>query len=424
MKILTYISDIIWGIPSVALILGVGIFLTVALRCPQARRLGEIFRSPGAGGSAFRALTTSLAATVGTGSVIGVASAIAIGGPGAVFWLWVSAFFGTACAYAEGVLSIRFRHENPREGGIWTALEDGLGAGRLAKAYAAFTVLASFGMGCMVQTSSAADAINSQFGISHKFTGIFCMILLILCLFVRNFAGKLCEKAVPVLGGIYIFGALFIILKNAEALPEVFLRIVRCAFGIKPIAGAAAGYGIKRAMSVGCRRGIFSNEAGLGTTAPVHAASDMDDPDRQGLMNILEVIIDTFVICTLTALAILCSGADKVMGISETEMVVSAAESAFDRISGQIVACSVAAFSIATAVGWSQIGMAAAKYLSGRFLTYYKMAYALSAMAGALLSLDAVFKLSDIFNGLMMVPCLTAIILLRGEVIHAERRKN
>lgn len=428
MSILQKISDAIWGIPTVVLILGVGLVFTAALRFPQLFRLRDIITSPRSvdrkgGVSPFQALSTALAATVGTGSIIGVATAITLGGAGAIFWLWVSAFFGMAVAYAEGVLSIKYRRHAPREGGIWYALRDGLDAPKVAAVYAVFCVLASFGMGSMAQTNSAAMALGSEWRIPPAVCGIACAVLLVFCLFHGGFAGRLCEKLIPLLAGLYVIGALAIIVKNHAALPDVFKNIFTSAFGIRPAAGGIAGYSVKTVISVGCRRGVFSNEAGLGTTASVHAASETDDPDRQGLMNMLEVIIDTFVICTLTALAILCAGAEST-GLQGAEMVTRCAESVFGDAAGKVVAVSIAGFSLATAVGWSQIGSHAAKYVFPKAQSAYKMLFLASAFLGTLLSLDAVWQLSDIFNGLMVIPCMTALILLSKDVLSAKTPKT
>ena len=434
MKTLTILSDLIWGLPTVALILGVGIAYTAALRLPQIIRLKKIFLSCRDDStrqkkqsektlSPLQSLSTALAATVGTGSVIGVATALTLGGPGAIFWLWVSAFFGMSVAYAEGVLSIKYRKtvSGVRTGGIWYALSDGLDAPNAAKIYAVFCVLASFGMGSMAQTNSAATALWEEFSLPPIFCGGAVAILLGLCLFKSaKFSGKLCEWIVPLLAGLYVVGALAIIITNFSTLPSVFNMIFTSAFGLKPAAGGVIGFSVKTAISVGCRRGVFSNEAGLGTTAPVHAASTVDDPNRQGLMNMLEVIIDTFVICTLTALAVLCSGAYP-GGADGAELIIESAQNVFGGLSGKLVSLSIAGFSLATAIGWSQIGLAAAKYLLPKQRTSYKIAFIISAFLGTVMSLEAVWQLSDIFNGLMVIPCMATLILLFPEVIKVSK---
>lgn len=430
-KILEFISGAVWGLPTVALIVGAGGYFTIRLGLPQLR-LKSIFGSWRGGESSgekaaspFQSLSTALAATVGTGSVTGVATALTLGGPGAIFWLWVSAFFGMAVAYAEGYLSVKYRQNLPdgsRRGGIWFALRDGLGAGKTAAVYALFCLLASFGMGSMAQTNSAAEALFGEFSLPKPICGLVCAALIACCMAGSGgFARKLCEGAVPLLAGLYVTGAAAVIAANFSALPSVFSEIFGCAFGLKQAAGGAAGFAA--AVSVGFRRGVFSNEAGLGTTAPVHGASSVDDPERQGMMNMLEVIVDTFVICTLTALALLCSGAYP--GTAEgAEMVVQSAKTVFGGLSGKLVAAETAGFAIATAVGWSQIGLSAADFLLKRGKSLYKAAFILSAFCGTLFGAGAVWQISDIFNGLMAIPCLTALILLRREIKLTFSRSN
>ena len=424
MEILSKISNAVWGLPTAALIVSAGLLYTLSGGFPQIRRFKEIlfsFRGEARQTehlSPFQSLSTALAATVGTGSVTGVAAALSLGGPGAIFWLWVSAFFGMAVAYAEGSLSIKYRRtvSGKRVGGLWLALEDGLGAKKTARVYAAFCVLASFGMGSMAQTNSAALALKDGFSIPPAVFGVFAAAVLFLCLFSRiGFAARLCEASVPLLAGLYVAGAAAVIIFNAKRLPEALESIFLSAFGLKQAAAGTAGYAVKTAVSVGFRRGVFSNEAGLGTTAPVHAASSVESPDAQGLMNMLEVFIDTFVICTLTALAILCSGAYP-SGENGAALVIKSAESVFGGVSGKLISLSLAGFATATAIGWSQIGLSAANYLCPGQNTLYKAAFLLSALGGTVMGLDAVWQISDIFNGLMAIPCLCAVILLFPEV--------
>lgn len=418
MDILEKLSDIIWGLPTALLILSLGIWLTVKFRAPQLREVGGMFRAFGGGKSdgknlsASQSLASALAATVGTGSVIGVASAITAGGAGAIFWLWVSAFFGMAIAKAEGELSIIYREETggKRRGGIWYALRDGLHKPHLAKIYAFLCVGASFGMGCAVQTNSAAEAMEDGFGLRPELCGIVLAAILFLCLIGQGFAGRLCEKAVPFMAGLYILGAMIIILRNCEKLPAVFSEIFSEAMGLRQAASGFSGYALSRALSVGCRRGIFSNEAGLGTTAPLHGSSQNDSPKVQGQMNMLEVVIDSFVICTLTALAILTSGAN--LSLEGSSLVTAAAQSVFGKTAVRLVPLCISLFAAATAVGWSQIGLSAAEYAAPKLTTLYRAAFIFCAFAGSVMSLKAAWTLSDIFNGLMAFPCIYAVFLL------------
>ncbi len=420
MSLLNKLSDLVWSLPTVALIISVGIYYTIRLHVPQVRCLGQMIRAvrkslfSGEEKGRFRVLSTALAATVGTGSVAGVATAITLGGAGAIFWLWVSAFLGMAVSFAEGVLSIEYR--DGKKGGIMYAIRDGMGEKFLSKLYAFFTVLASFGMGGMVQSNSAAEAVSSSSGISHVSIGIILAGLTAACLFSkRDFTGRVSSVMMPILTVIYIFAVTAVIVANFGKLPSVFSDIIRSAFGLKPVAGAAVGISVKQAVSVGFKRGVFSNEAGLGTTAAIHAGSGMT-PREQGLMNMFEVIIDTFVICTLTAIAILSSGSNET-GLDGALLVSSACESVFGRFSGTVIALCTAGFATATIIGWSKIGLSAAEYLSEKSVLFYKTALILAVFTGAVVSLSAAWKISDIFNGLMVFPCVSALVALRKSVI-------
>lgn len=419
MPFLDNLSDLIWSLPTVLLIISVGIYYTIRLRFPQVRWLGQMLRTVrkslfGDGENRFRVLSTALAATVGTGSVAGVATAITLGGAGAVFWLWVSAFLGMAVSFAEGVLSIEYR--DGKKGGIMYAIRDGMGEGFLAKLYAFFTVLASFGMGGMVQSNSAAEAIRLESGISPAAVGLALALLTAACLFSgRDFTGRASSIMMPILTVIYIFAVTAVIVVNFYKLPAVFGTIFRSAFGLRPIAGAAIGISVREAVSVGFKRGVFSNEAGLGTTAAIHAGSGLT-PREQGLMNMFEVVVDTFVICTLTALAILASGATET-GLDGALLVSAACESVFGDFSGTVIALCTAGFATATIIGWSKIGLSAAEYLSERSVLLYKLALTTAVFTGAVVSLSAAWKVSDIFNGLMVFPCVGALWGLRKVVV-------
>lgn len=420
-EILSFICDAIWGIPTVALIVGTGLYYTVKMGIPQITSLNSMLKCVkkniilNKNSNPMRIISTALAATVGTGSITGVATAITLGGAGAVFWLWVSAFFGMAVSYAEGVISIKYR--NGKKGGIMYAVKNGMKEPVTAAMYALFTVFASFGMGSMAQTNSAAGAIYEEFSVSPVVVGAIIAAAAALCVFSKNdFTGKLCAAAVPALSSAYILITLAVIFMNINNLPGVFGEIFSSAFGIKAAAGGAAGYAVKQAVSAGFKRGVFSNEAGLGTTAAIHAESDIKTAHEQGLINMFELIIDTFVICTLTALAILSSGACG-SGLDGAALVTEACRTIFGGISGKIVAVCIAGFAAATVMGWSKIGLGAAQYLSGGKSAVYKAAFVVSAFLGSALSLDTVWKLSDIFNGLMIFPCMAALIALRKEIL-------
>lgn len=428
-RLIDFMSEAVWSIPTVALIALTGLWFTVKMRCLQITSFKEMLRAlrknlfSGGTRRAIESISTALAATVGTGSVSGVATALTIGGAGAIFWLWVSAFLGMAVAYAEGVLSIKYR--SGKKGGIMYSIRDGLKEPFAAAVYAAFTLLASFGMGSMAQTNAGTQAISAEFSVQPVIIGAVFAIVAALCVFSkRDFTGKACSVFLPVLSVAYICVTLWVIIVNYKNIPSAFEMIFSSAFGLRPIAGGAAGYAVMQAISTGFKRGIFSNEAGLGTTAAIHAEAEGISPHEQGLMNMLEVITDTFIICTLTALCILTSGAQN-SGLDGAELVTTACKTAFGDISGKIVAISICGFSLATVMGWSKIGLGAADYLGGKVrVTVYKLAYVAAAFAGSVVSLDIAWKISDIFNGMMIFPCTIALILLRKEIAGAREEES
>lgn len=422
-KILTAVSDAVWGMPTVILIISVGVYFSFRTRLVQLR-IADIFRCVkrnlfSSDGSRLGCISTALAATVGTGSVTGVATALTLGGPGGIFWLWVSGFFGMAVAYAEGILSIKYR--DGKKGGIMYALRDGLKDPLAGMLYALFCMLASFGMGSMVQSNSAAEALYKEFSLDPVYCGAAVAAVALFCLFSSSeFAGRLCGVFLPLLTLGYIVAMLVLIIMNRSALPGVFSDIFGGAFGIRAVFGGTAGAAVRRAVSVGFRRGIFSNEAGLGTTAAIHAESGCRTPCEQGLMNIFELIVDTFVICSLTAVGILSSGVELLGGADGAQLVTTAFGRVYGGLAGKLAAVSIAGFGIATVIGWSRIGLAAADYaLRGKkpLITAYKLLYALSAYFGAVMSLERVWLVSDIFNGLMVFPCTFALIKLRKEIL-------
>lgn len=422
---LDVISNAIWSMPTVALILGTGIYFTAKMRFLQLTSFNSMLKSfkhnilDNKKANPLRVISTALAATVGTGSITGVATALTLGGAGAIFWLWISAFFGMAVAYAEGVLSIKYR--SGKKGGIMYALKNGVGEPKAAFMYAFFTVAASFGMGSMAQSNSAAQALSAEFSVSPAVTAMAVALTAAVCLFwSKDITGKLCSWFVPFLSIAYIAVTVAVIIKNHSGIIPAFEKIFSSAFGIREISAGAAGYAVKNAVSVGFKRGVFSNEAGLGTTAAIHAQSDVQNPHEQGLMNMLEVIIDTFIICTLTAIAILASVDIEAPCPDGAALVTKACRTVFGELSGKIVAISIAGFAAATVMGWSKIGLSAAEYLKSKGQnTFYKLMFTAAAFAGAVISLDTAWKISDIFNGLMIFPCMAALIILRKEIVGA-----
>lgn len=413
--------------PTVILIVLAGVYFTLRLNFLQISKQKEMFitlknQFKDKKGGALSLVATSLSATVGTGSVVGVATAITLGGSGAVFWMWISAFLGMAVAYAEGVLSIKYREKISEgyNGGMMFALRDGLGAKKLAFVYAVLGTLASLGMGSMAQTNSFAKSLDSGLGISPWISAVICAVSVTVCLFGgRRVAEKICTYLLPILAFGFTALSLGVIALNINNIPNVFREIFASAFALKPIVGGAVGYTLKQAITVGFKRGVFSNEAGLGTTASVHANACGVTPHEQGLLNMFEVIIDTFVICTLSALAILSTNSHT-LGADGAELVALSFKTAFGKGAEVLISFCIAGFALATAIGWSQIGASCAKYITrGKFMRLYYIIYIISSLIGCLLSMQSVFTLSDIFNGLMVIPSMTALLLLSNEVIKA-----
>ena len=429
------ISGLVWGMPTVALIICVSIYFTIKIRFFQVLHLPTLFKRTfltlfkreeaqdrkGSGGfSRLRTVSTSLAATIGTGSITGVAAALSVGGPGAIFWMWVSAFLGMAAAYAEGVLSVKYRKRlanGEYKGGAMYYIEMGLGKKRLAKLYAFLCVLTSFGMGNMAQSNAVSETAQNVFSLSPALTGavIFAAVWFIASGGASR-AGKAAEITVPIVAVLFLICSLAVLIINRHEVLNCFAEIVGSAFGLKQAAGGFLGYGIKEAVSTGFKRGIFSNEAGLGTTASVHAKTEVRDPSVQGLWGMFEVFADTMVISTLTALVILSSGALQAGG-DAAKIVSEAFSSGLGKASGAVISVSIIMFAFATIIGWSCIGESAFEYLFGeKTKCVYHAAFALCALSGALLSLETVWNISDIFNGLMVFPNLLGIVLLSGNI--------
>ncbi|MBE6853473.1 MAG: sodium:alanine symporter family protein [Ruminococcus sp.] len=424
------ISDMVWSGYTLAFILAFGGWLTVKTRFFQLRRLRFILKNTvfslfsagnsensGGGISQKGAFCSVLAATMGTGNIIGVASAIAIGGAGAVFWMWVSAILGMMAVYAENYFGSMYRKKDRNgneSGGAMYYIEAALNR-PAAVIYAVLCVFASLGMGNMVQTNSLSAAVSSQTGISPVVIGIIASFLCGLVIIGGiDRISSVAEILIPLISGIYILASLFIISKNFSVLPDVFEKIFSEAFGIKAAGGGISGALIKKAVSVGMKRGVFSNEAGLGTSSMFHSHCAGRSHETQGIWGISEVFADTMICCTLTALAILCS-AEKGVKISEnsTALITDVFCGCFGKYSGFFISILVSLFAFATLVGWSHCGESAFSYVFGKKECYiYKFIYCLAAYTGAVLSLKTVWTLSDIFNGLMIIPNITALILL------------
>lgn len=450
-QINSVVNAFVWGRGMLVIFLGVGMLFTLRTGFFQFKgwkvwmgdTLGALFRDRRVRRaqdhqsiSQFQSFCTALAATLGTGNITGVATAIVTGGPGAVFWMWVSAFLGMMTIYAENVLGIKYRYKNSEGawvGGAMVYMERGLGAKWLAVFFSIFCLCASFGMGNMTQANAIAKGLKATLKISEQFTGMALMVLVAVVILggVQRVA-MVAEKIVPFMAALYILGGLLVVVIHYERIPETFLWIFGEAFGLRAVGGGVAGYGVKMAMKMGISRGVFSNEAGLGSSVMAHAASDVSCPQIQGMWGMAEVFIDTIVVCTITALVILTSGvydpqrcisniADGVENIDGTTLTGNAFATVFPN-GDKFLAISIALFAFATIIGWAYFGERTAAYLFGEHAVFpYKLIYILLLLPGSVLAPKLVWELSDTFNGLMAIPNLTALILLHGEVIRMAK---
>ena len=398
--------------------------------------------------SQFQALCTALAATVGTGNIAGVSAAIVIGGPGAVFWMWIAAFFGMMTNFSENILGIYFRRRNADgewSGGPMYYLKDGLGSYKncktigsiLATLFAIFAILASFGIGNMGQVNKITLNLESAFfenvslgaiagiPVINLLIGVALMILgaLIIIGGLQRIAA-VAERIVPFMAIAYVIGALGVLIMNIENAGAIFSSIFRFAFGVKAVAGGAAGIAISQIITQGCKRGVFSNEAGLGSSVMVHSSSNVKEPVKQGMWGIFEVFFDTFIVCTFTAIVVLSSGyidletGMAVAGVNDATLVSQAFGNCYGAIGEKFVAIAMLLFAFTTVLGWSQYGSKAVEYLFGaKGVKVYKVIFVLMIVSGAVMTSSLAWDISDTFNGLMMIPNLIGVVSLLPLVI-------
>ena len=454
------VNGVVWVKIGLFLLIGAGIIMTVSNRFFQISHIGHWWKETigslfGKGSasrkktdktsiSQFQALCTALAATIGTGNIAGVSAAIVIGGPGAVFWMWVAAFLGMMTNYSENVLGIYFRRRNRDgewSGGAMYYLADGLGSKKgmkwpgkiLAVLFAIFAVLASFGIGNMGQINKITLNLESAFfkdpqalgtvsgiPVISIVIGVVLMILAGLIIIgglqrIASFA----ERVVPFMSVLYVIGALIICIINYKNIGEMFVAIFKFAFGIKAVAGGAAGVAISQVITQGCKRGVFSNEAGLGSSVMVHSSSNVKEPVRQGMWGIFEVFFDTFIVCTMTAIVVLSSGHINLQtgavqeGINDATLVAQVFGEAFGSIGEMFVAVAMLLFAFTTVLGWSQYGTKAVEYLFGTKSTIvYKIIFVLMIISGSVMTSSLAWDISDTFNGLMMIPNLIGVVAL------------
>lgn len=444
----------VWGTPMLVLLVGTGIYFTLATGWFQIRHIGlwlrkTLFSCFGGGAqqtrskqavSPFATMCTALAATVGTGNIAGVATALTIGGPGAIFWMWISAFFGMMTAFAENTLGMLYRER--RADGTWRGgpmfyLKKGLKSPFLAAAFALFCVLASFGIGNLSQCNSIASGLSGVFGVPPLVTGVVTAVMLGIALTggLKRIS-SVTQTLVPLMALFYMGGAFVVLWVSRENIPQACGQIFACAFDVKAGAGGVLGYGMAQALRIGVSRGVFSNEAGLGSSVMVHAAADAKEPCEQGMWAVFEVFFDTIVMCTVTALVILSSGVYDLTRYAlaydtpllaqlttGAKLTAEAFSTVFGPLGSGFVALSLVLFAFSTLLGWSYYGGQAAEYLLGAWFTpFYKALFVAMTVIGCTMQLDLAWALSDTFNGLMALPNLAGVLTLRGQALAEWKR--
>ena len=454
------INEFVWVRIGLFLLVGAGILMTCCTKFFQVTHIGHwwtetigsIFRRDSAATkktdkkaiTQFQSLCTALAATIGTGNIAGVSAAIVIGGPGAVFWMWVAAFFGMMTNYSENVLGIFFRRRNRDgewSGGSMYYLKDGLGNYKhckqigsvLAALFSIFAILASFGIGNMGQVNKITLNLESAFfknvdlgmvagiPVINIIIGVALMILggLIIIGGLQRIA-TVAERVVPFMAVFYCIGALAVFFMNISSVGAVFASIFKFAFGIKAVAGGAAGVAISQVITQGCKRGVFSNEAGLGSSVMVHSSSDVKEPVKQGMWGIFEVFFDTFVVCTMTAIVVLSSGYINLetglpidSTVNDATLMSRAFGDNFGPAGEMFVAVAMLLFAFTTVLSWSQYGAKGVEYLFGmKGVKIYKVIFVLMIISGAVMTSSLAWDISDTFNGLMMIPNLIGVVAL------------
>ncbi len=435
--LLNRIDAFVWGLPLIVLLLGTGVYLTIRLKGIQFTKLlhslylafikrkekgdaeGDI--------SHFEALMTALSATVGTGNIAGVATAIIAGGPGALFWMWITGLFGMATKYSEAVLAVHYRitdEYGQMAGGPMYYLKNGLKSPFLAFLFALFTSIAAFGIGNMVQSNSVADAVKSSFGVPVYITGIILAVATaIVILGGIKSIGKVTSFLVPFMIVVYMGAAIVVIILEFDKIPYIFKLIIDSAFSGHAAVGGFAGATVRQALRFGVARGIFSNESGLGSSPIAAAAAKTKHPVTQALVSMTQTFIDTIVVCSMTGFVILVTGSWKLEGVNGASLTSVAFSNALGKHAGSfIVALGLILFAYSTILGWSYYGEKAIEYLLGaKAIKPYRVVFVILVLVGSILKIDVVWTLADIFNGLMAVPNLIALLGLSGVIVKVTK---
>lgn len=430
----TTLSSLLWGWPMIALLLGTHVFLTIRLRFPQLKILKAIKlsvkRDKDASGdvSQFGALATALAATIGTGNIVGVATAISLGGPGAVFWCWLTGVFGIATKYGEGLLAIKYREttaDGRMLGGPMYALEKGLGWKWMAVLFAIFTACASFGIGSTVQANAIATITHEAYGVPTTIVGIAVSLLIAAVVLggVKSIA-RVCGFLVPFMALFYVLGCIYILSVNVSYVWPAIKLIVESAFSPQAASGGFAGTSVMLAARYGISRGLFSNESGMGSAPIVAAAARTRNPVRQALVSSTGTFWDTVVICAITGVVIVSS----ILAYPDISYTDGATltKMAFDKIpyvGKPLLSFGLLTFAFSTILGWSYYGERAVEYLKGkRWMLVYRVLFIISIFAGSVANLNVVWNLSDCTNALMAIPNLISLLLLNGVIVHETRK--
>ena len=441
------INNVVWGPVMLVLLVGTGIFITFRTGFFQVTKFGHMIKST-LGGifdkdeskkrpgmvTPFQAMTTAIAATVGVGNVAGVATAIVSGGPGAVFWMWVSAFFGMMTKYAEILLAMKYRVKDEHgvsHGGPMYYIERGLKMKWLAVLFCFFGALACFGIGNMNQSNEIAAAMNKTFGLSPLVTGIITAVLVALVIIGGiTRIGKVTEIVVPFMALFYIIGGAIALIMNASQIPEAMRQIFAGAFSMRSVGGGIMGYAVVRAMRYGFARGVFSNEAGLGSAPIAHSAADTNNPVSQALWGIFEVFVDTIIICTITALVVVTSGLAGVLTdasgkiVSGGALTSAAYEAVLGPLGGTFVSIAIIFFAASTILAWSYYGQQCIGYITKGNKAVdmaFKLVFICFIVVGALGQLSLIWDISDTLNGMMAIPNLIALIALSGVVFKTTK---
>jgi len=426
-----WLNGILWGPFMLIMIVGVGLYFTIRLKGLQFTQFGRACREiwnkirfvdekDKGDISPFKALTTAIASTVGVGNIAGVATAIALGGPGAIFWMWVTGVLGMVTNYAEVTLGVHYREFRGGvvAGGPMYYIKNGLKWPWMAVVFSIFGAFAALGIGNMVQANSMADVLNSTFGMPHLWTGIILAVLVgVVTLGGIKRIANVCGTLVPVMAAFYIVSALIIIIINIQAVPSAFALIFQYAFRPMSAVGGFTGATLMMTLRWGVARGVFSNEAGLGSTPIAHSTAKVDHPVRQGVWGLFEVFTDTIILCTMTALAIITTGV-WTSGVTGASLTAMAFNAGLPGVGGLLVSIGVILFAYSTTIVWCYYGEKCAEYLFGtRIIVPYRIIWLPFLFVGALGGLKMVWDIADTLNALMAIPNLVALVLLSGVIV-------